>query len=200
MKNASLLIIDLQNDFCPGGALPVEEGDMIVPVINDYISAFREKKLPILATRDWHPENTTHFKKFGGDWPVHCVQGTAGAEFHPDLRLPYDVVIISGGMDPGEDGYSCFEGKDEKGQVFNDFLTRKGITDLFVCGIATDYCVKYSVLDALEQGYEVYLLTDAIKGVNLKPQDSQNAAAEMVEKGARTATIAEVKALLRQMD
>ncbi|MCM8792549.1 MAG: isochorismatase family protein, partial [Candidatus Omnitrophica bacterium] len=106
----ALLIVDLQNDFCPGGRLAVPRGDKIVPIINKYIKLFSKNKLPIFASRDWHPKRTTHFKKFGGLWPVHCVQNTKGAQFHPKLRLPQETIIISKGMSPQKDSYSAFDG------------------------------------------------------------------------------------------
>ena len=106
MKNSSLVIIDLQNDFCPGGALPIVDGDKIVPNINNYISIFVKKGFCVFATRDWHPQITSHFKKDGGTWPVHCVQDSKGAEFHPGLFIPEETIIISAGMFPNEDGYS----------------------------------------------------------------------------------------------
>jgi nicotinamidase/pyrazinamidase len=186
----ALIIIDVQNDFCPGGSLAVRGGDEVVPVLNKYINQFNQAKLPIFATRDWHPEKTKHFKAFGGLWPSHCVQGTHGAEFHNDLALPPDVIVVSAGMGYDEEGYSGFDGKDDKGVGLADLLREHGVERLFVGGIATDYCVKATVLDALKSGFKAVLLQDAVRGVNLQPDDSERAIAEMVRAGASTLTLA----------
>jgi nicotinamidase/pyrazinamidase len=183
----ALIVVDVQNDFCPGGALPVSSGDRVVPVINRYIEKFRKAERPIFATRDWHPEKTRHFAAFGGKWPPHCVQGTRGAEFHPDLRLSEDVVIVSKGTRPQEDSYSGFDGADSQGIGFAELLRRKGVNRLFVGGLATDYCVKHTVLDGLREGFEVVLLQDASRGVDLQPEDSERAVQEMVRAGAKLA-------------
>ncbi len=179
----ALLIVDVQNDFCPGGALPVVNGDQVVPVLNRYIERFRTAELPILATRDWHPEKTIHFNTFGGVWPPHCIQGSKGAEFHPDLALSSDAVIISKGMDPEEDSYSGFEGKDSKGVKLADVLHQSNVGKLWVGGLATDYCVKHTVLDGLKVGFKLVLLEDAIRGVNIQSKDSEQAVVEMVRAG-----------------
>jgi nicotinamidase/pyrazinamidase len=184
----ALVIIDVQNDFCPGGALPVADGDRVVPVLNEYIKTFTQEKLPIFATRDWHPEKTRHFKAYGGLWPPHCIQGTKGAEFRTDLALPEETVVVSGGMAPDEEGYSGFDGKDEKGLGLADLLHAFGVERIFVGGLATDYCVKHTVLDGLKQGFKVVLLEDAVRGVNLKPDDSERAIEEMVHAGAQKTT------------
>ncbi len=180
----ALIIIDMQNDFCPGGALPVADGDQVVAPLNRYIEKFKREKLPIFATRDWHPEQTKHFKAYGGLWPPHCVQGTKGAEFRADLELPMDTVIVSAGMASDEEGYSGFDGKDEKGRSLADLLHAAGVERIFVGGLATDYCVKHTVFDALKQGFKVVLLEDAVRGVNLQPDDSKRAIEEMVRAGA----------------
>ncbi len=180
----ALLIVDVQNDFCPGGALPVADGDKVVPVLNRYIERFKTADLPIFATRDWHPEKTSHFKAYGGLWPPHCIQGTKGAEFRPDLKLPADAVIVSAGMGPDEDGYSGFQGRDARGVSLADLLRQRGVERLFVGGLATDYCVKHTVLDGLKEGFQVVLLEDAIRGVDIKAGDSERAVAEMVRAGA----------------
>ena len=180
----ALLIVDVQNDFCPGGALAVPEGDEIIPVLNRYIELFSKNRLPIFASRDWHPRVTKHFREFGGRWPKHCVQNTKGARFHPDLKLPKDAIILSKGMDPDKESYSAFHALDSNGVEFLKLLDTFGIEELFAGGLATDYCVKFSVLDALRLGFKVNLLTDAIKGVNLKPKDSEEAIREMIRHGA----------------
>lgn len=185
----ALIIIDVQNDFCPGGSLAVTGGDEVVPVLNQYIERFTRAKLPVFTTRDWHPENTRHFKIHGGLWPPHCIQGTKGAEFRADLALPDDVVIVSAGMAPDEEGYSGFEGRDKNGMGLADLLRTRGVERVFVGGLATDYCVKETVLDALRHGFKAVLLEDAVRGVNLRPDDSERAIAEMVRAGATTSTL-----------
>lgn len=180
-----LVIVDVQNDFCPGGSLPVRDGDKVVSVLNRYIGKFEAAGLPIFATRDWHPEKTAHFNTCGGVWPPHCVQGTKGAEFHPDLALSDEVVVISKGIAPAEDSYSGFQGRDAQGVKLADLLRRRGAGRLFVGGLATDYCVKSTVLDALKEGFRVVLLEDAIRGVDIQQGDSERAIQEMVQRGAR---------------
>jgi len=181
----ALLIVDVQNDFCPKGALAVPRGDKVVPPINKYIKIFSQNKLPIFVTRDWHPRETKHFKDFGGLWPKHCIKKTKGARFHPDLKLPKGIIILSKGMDPQEDSYSAFQAVDNKEVAFFKLLKKFGINELFVGGLATDYCVKFSVLDALKLRFKVKLLTDAIQGVNIKASDSQKAIKEMLAAGAQ---------------
>jgi nicotinamidase/pyrazinamidase len=184
----ALIIVDLQNDFCPGGALAVPEGDKIVPVLNAYIERFSNSKSLIVATRDWHPENHISFVEQGGIWPKHCVQNTKGAEFHPDLKLPSDSVIVSKATEPDKEAYSGFDGTN-----LEKLLKGKGVTRLFVGGLATDYCVRATVLDALRLGFCVFLLLDAIKGVNVQPEDSERAIVEMLEKGAIGIVFEEIK-------
>ncbi len=178
------MVIDVQNDFCPGGALAVADGDQVVPALNRYIGRFEKSQLPIFATRDWHPERTRHFKAHGGLWPPHCIQGTQGAEFRPDLKLPAGAVIISAGMAPDEEGYSGFEGRDDRGIGLAELLRQRGVERIFVGGLATDYCVKQTVLDGLKHGFKVVLLGDAVRGVNLQAGDSERAVAEMLRAGA----------------
>lgn len=180
----ALIIVDVQNDFCPGGALAVKGGDEVVPVLNRVIEKFTAAGLPIFATRDWHPEKTSHFKAYGGVWPVHCVQGTQGAEFHFGLHLDKDVIVVSAGMLPSEDGYSGFQATDASGSRLAELLRRKSVERIFVGGLATDYCVKHTVLDGLREGFKVLVLTDAIRAVNLNPHDGELAIAEMVGAGA----------------
>jgi nicotinamidase/pyrazinamidase len=184
-KGSALLIVDVQKDFCPGGSLAVTGGDEIIPVINRYIRLFQEKGLPIFASRDWHPQKTVHFSLCGGIWPVHCVQESDGASFHPDMQLPENTVILSKGMNPErDDEYSDFQAVTELGVPFDQFLREHGISMLYVCGIATDYCVRTTVIDALNYGFSVTLLKDAIRGVDLKPGDSLRAIQEMIAAGA----------------
>lgn len=189
----ALLVVDVQNDFCPGGALGIKEGDKIVPAVNKYIKIFSQKGLPIFATRDWHPKKTAHFKKFGGIWPVHCVRGTKGARFHPKLKLPKDAILLYKGMDPRKDSYSAFHAEDEKGMSLSALLKILGIKELYIAGLATDYCVRFTAHDAIERGFKVRILLDAIKGVNLKPSDSEKAIKEMVKGGAKKITLINIK-------
>src|ERR671919_446420 len=180
----ALIIVDVQNDFCPGGALAVSGGDEVVAVLNRVIERFAEAGLPIFATRDWHPKKTSHFKTHGGLWPAHCVQGTKGAEFHAALKLGNDAVVVSKGMAPDEDSYSGFQATDASGTPLAELLRLKEVGRIFVGGLATDYCVKHTVLDGLAEGFEIVLLADAIRAVNLKPDDGESAIDEMVRAGA----------------
>ncbi len=197
MKSA-LLIVDVQIDFCPGGALAVPEGDRIIAILNKYIKVFSEKKLPIFASRDWHPPETTHFKKFGGQWPQHCIQDTPGAAFHPVLRLPEDAIILSKGVEPDKDGYSAFQAIDNKGEEFAGLLKKNSVKELFIGGLATDYCVRWTVVDALKYGLRITVLEDAIKGVNLKPHDSEDALKEMFAMGAGKITFEKLLRMLSE--
>lgn len=198
MPDVALLVVDVQNDFCPGGALPVPRGDSVVPVLNTYIALFQRLGYPVIASRDWHPPQTRHFKPFGGVWPVHCVQGTWGAQFHPNLRLPPDALIVSKGMDPEQDSYTAFDGIDEQRRSLLHILQTLEVKRLFVGGLATDYCVRHSALDALRYGLPVWLLADASRGVDLQPGDSDKAVAEVRREGGKIATLAEVLGALGQ--
>lgn len=184
----ALIIVDVQNDFCPGGALSVPEGDKIIPVLNRYIRECLAAKIPIIVTRDWHPAKTRHFKKFGGLWPRHCVEYSKGARFHSKLKVPKNVIIVSKGMDPKRDSYSAFDALSEEGVSLFSLLRILRIQSILIGGLATDYCIKFSALDALKKGFRVQVLTDAVKGVNLKPDDSKNAMALILSKGAKALT------------
>jgi nicotinamidase/pyrazinamidase len=186
---AALLIVDVQVDFCPGAALGVKDGDQVVPLINRYSQRFRAAGLPIFASRDWHPQRSAHFAGFGGPWPVHCVQGTPGAAFHPDLVVLDAANIISKGTDLVDDGYSAFEGTFVDGSTLEERLTCDDVGQLCVAGLATDYCVRSSVLDARKLGLRVILLVDAIRGVEVHFGDSARALEEMSNAGLETATL-----------
>ena len=188
----ALLIVDMQNDFCPGGALAVPQGDKIAPVINKYIRIFAKKKLPIFASRDWHPVRTKHFKDFGGLWPVHCLQSSRGAAFHPDLKLPQEAILLYKGMDPEEDCYSSFSAQDLSGQPLFKLLKIMAIKEVYIAGLATDYCVKFTAIDALKHSFKVKILTDAIKGVDLKPNDSAKAIKKITKMGAKKVKLADL--------
>ena len=181
-RDAALLIVDVQKDFCPKGALHVPEGDRVVEPLNRAIRRFQEEGLPILASRDWHPTVTRHFQEYGGIWPAHCVRDTPGALFHPDLRLPWDAVIISKGTDPERDSYSAFDGTTAEGMLLEEFLETQGVHRLYVGGLATDYCIKATVLEGLLLGRKITLLLDAVAGVDLEPGDSVRAL-EVIRQG-----------------
>ena len=179
---AALLVVDLQNDFCAGGALAVPNADHVVNAMNRYIAEAAANHLPVYASRDWHPPVSTHFQAYGGPWPTHCVRDTAGARFHPDVQLPATAVVVSKGQDASGPGYSAFEGRMPDGRLFGQELQDRGIGHLYVGGLATVYCVRQSVLDALSAGLRVTVLGDAIAGVNL--DESARAIGEMLERGA----------------
>lgn len=191
-SKTALMIVDVQNDFCPGGALAVPQGDSVVEPLNRAIDRFAAAGLPILASRDWHPAATSHFRPQGGPWPVHCVQHTKGAAFHPQLRLPDSALIISKGMDESSDGYSAFDGTDAASTSLTAILKKLGVTRLCVGGLATDYCVKATVMSALHEGFEVVLLIDAVAAVNLQPGDGAQAIAEMEQAGATLLLVADL--------
>jgi len=183
-KKDALIVVDVQRDFCPGGTLAVQKGDTVVPVLNEYMKMFSRAGLPIYATRDWHPPTHISFKERGGRWPAHCVQNTPGAEFHPGLKLPPETTVISKATDPDREAYSGFDGT-----RLGEELQRKGTRRVFVGGLATDYCVKNTVLDALRLGFETVLLGDAVQGVDAEPGDSEKAIEDMVKAGAKKATL-----------
>ena len=182
-KHTALVVVDIQKDFCPGGALAVHEGDRVVPVLNKYIEKFRKADSPIIYTRDWHPSSHSSFRDQGGPWPQHCIRNTQGAKFHPDLAKPRPEEIVSK-ADKKDEAYSFFQGTELAGK-----LRQRGIRRLLVGGLATDYCVKETVLDGLKYGFEVYHLDDASRGVNVKPDDSELALQEMTAKGAKRITL-----------
>jgi nicotinamidase/pyrazinamidase len=175
----ALVVVDVQNDFLPGGSLAVPNGDEVVPVLNHYLAAFVRAGLPVFATRDWHPPDHCSFRARGGPWPPHCVQGSAGARFAPGLALPSSTVIVSKDVRPEQNTYSGFEGGD-----LDRRLREQGVRRVFVGGLATDYCVFHTVKDGLARGYAVVLLTDAIRAVNVEPDDGRKAEAEMIRLGA----------------
>ena len=157
-----LLIVDVQNDFCPGGALAVSEGDNVVPVINQVMDKFTF----VVASKDWHPKASVHFRH----WPPHCVQNTNGAEFHPQLLSKKIQQVFLKGTRDKDDGYSAFEATNLD---LNEYLISKGITELYITGLATDYCIKASAIDAAKKGFRVFVVTNAVSAVNVKPEDGQ---------------------------
>lgn len=187
-KGDALLIIDIQNDFLPGGNLAVPDGDQVISVLNGYIDQFINHQLPVFATRDWHPANHCSFIRQGGPWPEHCIAGSNGAKLASSLRLPISAYVISKGTSVGQGGYSGFENPALKAQL-ND----AGAKRLFIGGLATDYCVLNTVRDGLGLCYPVLLLTDAIRAMNVRPQDGENAINEMLQKGAIPITLVMIK-------
>jgi nicotinamidase/pyrazinamidase len=177
-KKRALIVVDVQNDFCPGGTLAVAQGDEVVAPLNKLIQEFLERGEPVFKSRDWHPEKTKHFADYGGTWPVHCVQNTKGAEFHPDLIDDIHIRVVSKGLGD-QDSYSAFDGTDLALQ-----LRRLGVEEVWIGGLATDYCVKNTVLDALNEGFRVKALTNVMRAVELKPGDGERAIAEMRNAGA----------------
>jgi len=178
-KKKALIVVDVQNDFCPGGSLAVANADEVVAPLNELMKKFLDRGEPVFKTRDWHPAKTKHFADHGGIWPVHCVQNTAGAEFHPGLLDDPRITIISKGIDESADGYSGFDGTN----LARDLLDQE-VEEVWVGGLATDYCVKHTVLDALGQGFEVKALADAMRAVNVNPTDGDQAIEEMRAAGA----------------
>jgi len=188
MRDA-LIVVDVQNDFCPGGSLAVPQGDAVVPVMNRYMQQATESGMAVFASRDWHPRETRHFAEFGGPWPVHCVQNTPGAEFHPQLRLPPEAWIVTTGTSAEDTGYSAFEGTLPDGASVPDELRRLGVRRVHVGGLATDYCVRATVLDSLAAGFETFLLQDASRPVDVSPGDGERAVDEMLAAGAQLETV-----------
>ena len=184
----ALIVVDVQNDFCPGGALAVPDGDRVVPVLNRWITAFREQGLPVAYTQDWHPADHCSFRERGGPWPVHCVQDTPGADFHPDLRV--DGEIFRKAFSPDRDAYSGMQGYRFDGhRILEDvslpaWLKERGVRRVFVGGLATDYCVRATVLDALQEGFEAVLIRDGSRPVDVQPGDGERAVSEMMRAGA----------------
>jgi len=162
----ALIVVDMQNDFMPGGRLPVPEADRIIPSVNRYCNLFHDRGLPVFATRDWHPENHVSFDINGGRWPVHCVQWSRGADFVDGLELPPDTFIINKGDRPELEAYSGFQGT-----VLDSLLKERGVKRVFVCGVATEFCVKNTCLGALNLGYTVFLLKDGVKGLNRNSEE-----------------------------
>ncbi len=180
----ALIIVDVQRDFLPGGTLAVSRGDAVVEPLNLCIDAFRHARLPIFYTRDWHPKNHCSFQEQGGPWPLHCVAGTPGADFAPGLNSPGEAEVVSKGTVAARDAYSGFEGTD-----LAQRLRKLGIRRLFVGGLATDYCVRATVLDALREGFTVVALTDAMQAVEVRAGDAARALDEMRTSGASFARV-----------
>jgi len=173
----ALLIVDLQNDFLPGGALPAPEGNKIIPVINKLLDQYDL----VIASKDWHPEDTVHFQK----WPVHCVKGSPGANFPPALNQEKINLIVEKGTRNSDDGYSAFEATNVD---LDSYLKEKNVDELHITGLTTEYCVKNTVLDALQAGYSSFVIKDAVEGVKAHPGDEEKAWEEMISTGAKVIT------------
>jgi nicotinamidase/pyrazinamidase len=186
---SALIVVDIQRDFCPGGSIPVEESDEIVGPTNSLISEFERQGLPIFLTRDWHPADHRSFRSRGGIWPSHCVKNSSGAEFHPSLRIPRGLKIVDKATESNTEAYSAFQGTD-----LAAMLRRNGTKKLYLAGLATDYCVKETVMDGLSNGFAIDVVTDAVKGVD--PEDSMSALRDMSAKGA---VMTDSKAVLKEM-
>jgi len=184
-KKDALVVVDIQNDFMPWGALPVPGADKIIPVVNRYLKLFKEAQAPIFATRDWHPENHVSFKENGGLWPRHCVQWSRGAEFPKSLELPPETFIINKGDRPELEAYSGFQGT-----LLDSLLKERGVRRLFVCGVATEFCVKNTALGALNLGYFTFILKDAVKGIS--EEGEEEAVRELLEEGAVALELSEL--------
>ena len=178
-KNKALIVVDVQNDFCPGGSLAVAHGDEVVAPLNKLMKEFLDRGEPVYKTRDWHPPQTNHFAAYGGVWPFHCVQNTKGAEFHPDLLDDPRITVISKGIDDTADGYSGFDGTN-----LTELLREEGVGEIWVGGLATDYCVKATVMDGVRRGFNVKALADTMRAVNVNPDDGAKAIEEMRNVGA----------------
>jgi nicotinamidase/pyrazinamidase len=189
-ERTALVVVDVQNDFAdPNGGLYVREGEEVVPMINEQVERARSNGAMLVYTQDWHPQSTPHFQKDGGIWPVHCVQGTWGAELHPDLEVSGDVVKKGTG---GEDGYSGFTVRDpesgEKHQTpLEELLRSRSIEKVVIVGLATDYCVKETAIDSATKGFATTVLTNAIRAVDLEPGDGNRAIDDMRKAGAAPA-------------
>ena len=178
IRRRALIVVDVQNDFCPGGSLAVPDGDKVIEPLNRLIKEFLDNKEVVVKSRDWHKPTTKHFAAYGGVWPPHCVQETKGAEFHKDLIDDSRIVVISKGLGD-EDCYSAFDGTD-----LAERLKKENVEELWIGGLATDYCVKNTVLDGLKNGFTVKAITEAMRPVDLKEGDGEKAIEEMKEAGA----------------
>ena len=179
-NDAAMILVDIQNDFCPGGALAVADGDAVVPVANRLMPHFPL----VVSTLDWHPLNHISFQAQGGPWPPHCVQNTFGAELHPALLTQPITRTFRKATTADRDAYSEFEGSDDSHHSLNEFLNARGVKRVYLVGLATDYCVRATALDAMRLGYKTYVVTDGVRAVNIRPDDGAKALAEVENQGA----------------
>jgi nicotinamidase/pyrazinamidase len=184
----ALSVTDIQNDFLPGGALGVPDGDKIIPSLNRIIALFHKGNFPMFFTRDWHPPDHCSFQSQGGRWSPHCIQNTPGADFSSELKIPENAIIISKGTQKDREQYSTFYGRDAAGHTQSGLMKKFGVRRIFIAGLATDYCVLNSAKDALAGRYEVHVLADAVRAVDVNPGDRARAVEEMVRGGAKMVT------------
>ncbi|MBM9514135.1 isochorismatase family protein [Desulfogranum marinum] len=187
-QSDALLLVDVQNDFLEGGSLAVPDADAILPVLNRYLALFADRSLQIVASRDWHPAEHCSFVENGGQWPPHCVADTPGAAFSQSLILPASCYVVSKATTAEHEAYSGFDGTE-----LTSYLQQHRVKRLFIGGLATDYCVLQTVLDALKNGFAVVLLVDAIRAVDVQSGDGARAIAKMIENGAQTAKLTDIK-------
>lgn len=190
MARCALIVVDVQNDFFPNGALAVAQAEHALPFLNELIARFSTTGAPVYASRDWHPKQSVHFQEFGGRWPVHCVAGTPGAEFRQELRLPADAITVSKGQSGKDDGYSAFEGTVQDGAGLATDLRRRGAAHLYIAGVATDFCVGSTARDALKAGFRVTILSDAIAGID--SSNSESVLKELQRDGASLQTTGQI--------
>ncbi|MBN1663721.1 MAG: nicotinamidase [Deltaproteobacteria bacterium] len=186
--DSALIVVDVENDFLPGGALGVRAGDQVIAPMNRAIDVFLKEKLPVLYSRDWHPRDHSSFQQNGGPWPPHCVQDTEGARFSSDLSISKNPLVFSKGTNAAQEEYSAFHARDTAGNTVSEVLERLGVRHVFIGGLATDYCVLNTALDLLKAGYRVTVLTDACRAVNVAPHDGEKALEKMIAAGAMMMT------------
>jgi nicotinamidase/pyrazinamidase len=189
MGGSALIVVDMQNDFMDGGVLAVPGSKSIVPTINRYMETFHNRSLPIYATRDWHPQNHISFRDRGGPWPPHCVMFTEGASFFNQLKFPNETEVVSKAMKPDEEAYSGFQGTDLASR-----LKKRGINRIFISGVATEYCVLSTAIDGVKNGFVVYLLSDAVKGI--RERDVSAAMLKMKDAGVNIITMKDLETVL----
>jgi len=188
-KDSGLIVVDVQNDFCSEGALGIPQGESVIPELNRWIRAFRDAGLPIAYSRDWHPSDHCSFAAHGGPWPPHCIQGTPGAEFREDLVV--DGTLFCKAFENGRDAYSAFQARKQRADGALEeislpaWLNSRGVRHLYIGGLATDYCVKHTALDALREHFRVTIIGEAVRGVDVAPGDSERAIHEMKQAGAQ---------------
>lgn len=190
-RGDALLVVDVQNDFLPGGALGVRHGDEVIAPLNRVIARWRAAGLPLVFTRDWHPADHCSFQAQGGPWPPHCVATTPGAQFASSLAVPSDAIVTSKGTDPGREAYSAFQGTG-----LADLLRRRGVRRVVIGGLATDYCIRATGVDARVEGFDYAVLADAVRAVDVNPGDGERALAELAANGALITTTEAVLAAM----
>lgn len=186
--HSALIVVDVQNDFCPGGSLAVPDGDQIIPVVQHYVDSFTAQGLPVIFTRDFHPANHVSFAQQGGPWPPHCVQETVGVDYHPGIKIPPGAYHIIKGFQSDVDAYSGFEGRlrdSTDSLTLDNLLHSVNVHEIYLVGLATDYCVHATAFDALRLGYRVIVVEDGVRGVNVNSGDSLRALQDLRQHGAQ---------------